>query len=115
VDVGGERGAGTVLVLAVVLLLAATTWVGTAVSAVVVARHAAARAADLAALAAAAEAWAQPGTACRTAAAVAAGNRARLVQCRVDGADALVTVETRAGGWAARVGPIRRSAHAGLG
>ncbi|XRQ16821.1 Rv3654c family TadE-like protein [Actinomadura welshii] len=80
---GGDRGAGTIWVLA----FAAVIWVG-AVAAVAVggvrgARHRADAAADLAALAAAARVAVGEDGACASAGRIAAETGARLARCRV--------------------------------
>lgn len=83
-----ERGSGTVLALAFVLvLLVAGTAVGLLAQAGVLASRAAA-AADLAALAAAdAARGLAPGEPCTVAAEVAARNDARISSCRIEGGD----------------------------
>jgi secretion/DNA translocation related TadE-like protein len=107
-----DGGSATIWVLAaglVVVLVAATlAMVGSAT----VARHRAQVAADLAALAAALRAWDGQSVACDRAADLSARNGASLVACRLEGLDAIVTVEVRAGG-AARWGAARASARAG--
>lgn len=85
---GSERGSGTVLALALVLvLLVAGTSVGLLAQAGVLASRAAA-AADLAALAAAdAARGLAPGEPCAVAAEVAARNDARISSCSIEGGD----------------------------
>jgi len=85
---GAERGSGTVLALALVLvLLVAGTAVGLLAQAGVLASRAAA-AADLAALAAAdAARGLAPGEPCAVAAEVAARNDARISSCSIEGGD----------------------------
>ena len=85
-----DRGTATVWLLAtglaVVLVGAAFALVGSAV----LARHRAENAADLGALAAAVRLF--DGTdPCAAAASIVAANRARLVGCRLDGTDVVVT------------------------
>jgi secretion/DNA translocation related TadE-like protein len=78
-----DRGSGAIWVLAmgaVVLLIGGAT---AARGLAVVGRHDAEAAADFAALAAAADGDLGARAACRTAAHIAADNRARLVSCRV--------------------------------
>ncbi len=85
---------------------------GVHVGSVVVARHRAQAAADLAALAAAAGLPAGTGAACARATAVTRAMGARSAGCVVDDLDVVVTVEVAVafGGWdaraAARAGPV---------
>ena len=86
---------------------------GIAVGAAVVARHRAQAAADLAALAAAAELPAGPAVACRRAADVAVATGALVRDCQVLNLDVVVTVAVRVGGRTggearagARAGPV---------
>lgn len=90
----GDDGVASVwtATAAAVLLLTATVCVD--VAAAVRARHVAAAAADLAALAAAGRTVDGPGPACALAADVAARNGARLTGCRLEGWDALVETRT---------------------
>jgi len=119
-DVGGgrETGSATILVLACSMVVLAAGGLGTALEISAVARHRAAAAADLAALAAAgALRDGDAATACARAARVAVGGGAVLRQCDAGGTDALVVVtvrlalpgagEARA---AARAGPERLTA-----
>jgi secretion/DNA translocation related TadE-like protein len=108
-----QRGSGTVLVLAVVVLLVTITVAVSVLAGVLAARHRAGRAADLAALSGAASLWTSAATVCRSAAAVAAANGARLVGCTVAGDAVLVRVAVTPDGWGRRVGPVQRSARAG--
>lgn len=111
----GDRGAASVWVLAVGLVLVAAGLAGAAVGAARVARHQAWAAADLAALAGAARAIEGPAGACPRAASFAVANGARLLSCTVDGLDVLVTVQvqvaplpglTRSALGRARAGPV---------
>jgi secretion/DNA translocation related TadE-like protein len=79
--------------------------------AAVVARHQAQAAADLAALAAAAQLPAGPGSACAQAGAVARAMRARTSDCAVDELDVVVTIEV--GLAVSRWGSARAAARAG--
>ena len=93
----------------VAVLLVATLG-GLYLGAVVVARHRAQAAADLAALAAAAVLPAGADAACARAGAVAHAMRAGRVGCVVDELDVVVTIEAAVGRWgtaraAARAGP----------
>lgn len=115
---GGDRGAASVWVLAVGLLLVVAGLVGASVGAARVAGQRAVVAADLAALAGAArvpQGWA---AACGRAARLAAANGARLITCLIDGLDLVVTVQvavtplpsmTREVPASARAGPVGTS------
>jgi secretion/DNA translocation related TadE-like protein len=98
-------GSATVLVLAAVLLLGVTTAVGMLVAAGTVARHRAAAAADLAALAAAAHPFEPPGPVCAVAVRVARANGTRLTRCTVAGAAVEVVVQRAAPAWVGWLGP----------
>ncbi len=80
-----ERGLGTILVLAVVTLLLAVLGGVLALGQTLIARHRAASAADLAALAAADRALEGNAAACAAAAAIAAEHAAVITTCRLDG------------------------------
>jgi secretion/DNA translocation related TadE-like protein len=108
-----ETGSATVWVLAtgLVFVLVAAALAGA--GAATVARHRAQVAADLAALAAALRAWEGEAVACARAGDLSTQNRASLISCRLEGLDAIVTVEVRAAGGAgwsahasARAGPV---------
>ena len=107
------RGSASVYVLtaAAVVLLAGTA--ATLIGSAVVARHRAAAAADLGALAAAGSAHLGPAEACATAGRVVRANGARLAGCRVEGPDAVVTAAVRPAGPGARWGEAVVSARAG--
>lgn len=79
-----ERGAGTVLVIGVVLMLAALGLVGVVIGGYSTAQHATSGAADLVALSAAA-AYRDGGDACAAAAAIAADNTVEVTGCTVAG------------------------------
>ncbi|CAN5242963.1 hypothetical protein BH09ACT5_BH09ACT5_12220 [soil metagenome] len=90
---GGDRGAGTVLVLGLGLGTVAVLMLVLPLYAALATRHAVVGAADAAALAAADTASGLvPGHPCDSAARVAAANGAHLAGCRVDGLVATVTV-----------------------
>lgn len=96
----------------VVVLLSVTA--GSAyLGAAVVARHRAQAAADLAALAAAADVPAGPEAACARANAVAHAMRVATAECAVDDLDVVVTIE--AGLAVGRWGKARAAARAGPG
>ncbi|QKW39889.1 flp pilus-assembly TadE/G-like family protein [Actinomadura sp. NAK00032] len=92
---GGDRGSGTVWVVA----FAAVVWVAgvaaIAVGGVRGARHRGDAAADMAALAAAARVADGGRSACARAREIAADSGARLAQCRVRGGDVEVSVTVR--------------------
>lgn len=81
---GRERGSGTLLVVAVSLVVLVLTGLVAVVAGYLVAGHAARGSADLVALSAAAE-QVRGGRACSVAASVASANRVRLQECRVRG------------------------------
>ena len=107
-----ERGAATVLVLAmagVLLLLGAALGV---VAALVIAHRAAQSAADLAALAGA-TAVGRGDDACRAAAEVASANAARLTGCRPQGRVVEVSVTTAGPRWLGQSSDLSARARAG--
>lgn len=87
-ELSSDRGAGTVLSLAVLAVVCFATALGFAKAQLVLAMHQAATAADLSALAGA-QALADP---CGRAAAVAAANGTHLSGCSTAGGDVLVQV-----------------------
>lgn len=118
-----DRGVATVLAAALVLGVIAIVGFGMVLGSVMLARHRADGAADLAALAAAARSQ-QGGTpACTAARGVAAEMRARVLDCELAGLDARVVVEVRASmgldglspqvTGRARAGPVTRSPDGG--
>ncbi|WP_329119351.1 Rv3654c family TadE-like protein [Streptomyces sp. NBC_01465] len=106
---GGDRGFATVWGVMVTTALGVVFAVVLAMGQVVVARHRAGGAADLAALAAADRALRGQADACAAAARVASAQGARVVRCGVDGEIADVTVRAAFGPYApevrARAGP----------
>ncbi|MCU1692991.1 MAG: hypothetical protein JWM64_2082 [Frankiales bacterium] len=111
----GDRGSGTVLALALCMVLAGFAAVLVGVGLLVVTRHRADAAADLAALAAASRSADGSARACSAAAATAAADGARLVLCRFAGADVVVRVEVLPPGRLAALGPATGTARAGPG
>jgi secretion/DNA translocation related TadE-like protein len=110
-----DRGAASILVLAIGLVLVAAGVAGGAVGAARVGRHQARTAADLGALAGAARAVQGPAVACARARQLAVANRARLLSCRLDGFEIVIAVRvtvtplpglTRYASAAARAGPL---------
>ena len=110
---GRDRGGATVSVLAVGLLCVLVAGCFAAAGAAIVARHRAQSAADLAALAAAVHVADGPDPACGHARRIASANAARLVSCRVEGSDVIVTTEVTPAGVAALAGVARGQARAG--
>jgi len=108
----GDAGSATVWVLATGLVVVLAAAALAAVGSATVARHRAQAAADLTALAAAQRAVEGETAACTRAAEVSALNGARLVACRLDGLDMIVTVDVVPAGGAAW-GAARASARAG--
>ncbi|MFV2101937.1 Rv3654c family TadE-like protein [Micromonospora sp. LOL_024] len=111
-----ERGGATVCLLAVGLLFVVAGFFGAGVGAARVARQQAHVAADFGALAGAARALADEPAACARGAELVAANGARLVWCRLDGLDVLVTAEvivdplpgmSRTARATSRAGPLR--------
>lgn len=110
-----DIGAGSVLVLAVLATAMAVMVAISLLGQVVLARHRAESAADLAALAAADVVVGRvAGTPCAAAARIASANAARLLECTV-GADGSVRVRagTSAGGVAGNLGLATGTARAG--
>lgn len=98
----GDRGSGTLWVLAVSMVVLVAALAGTMRAAAVVARHRAAAAADFAALAGAIHALSGPGSACASARSVAEANGGQLTRCDVAGAIVTVRVTYRLGAPLAR-------------
>ncbi|MGA5304326.1 Rv3654c family TadE-like protein [Nucisporomicrobium flavum] len=112
-----DRGAASILVLAVGLVLVAGGVAGAAVGAARVGRHQARTAADLGALAGAMRAVEGQEVACARAAQLVAANGGRLTGCRLEGRDIVVVAETaveplpgprRHTSATARAGPVDR-------
>ncbi len=111
-----DRGGATVCLLAVGLVYVVVGLFGAALGAARVARQQARAAADFGALAGAGRALDGDAVACRRAGEFTGANGARLVACRLDGLDVLVTAEvtvspmpwlTRTATATARAGPVR--------
>ena len=110
-----DRGAASIFVLAVGLVLVAAGMAGAAIGTARVARHEAQVAADLGALAGGGRAIYGEPAACAWAARFAAANRARITQCRVTGLEIVIRVRvetrplpglTRHASATARAGPV---------
>jgi secretion/DNA translocation related TadE-like protein len=121
---GGDRGAASILVLAVGLLMVAAGVAGAAIGTARVARHRAQNAADLGALAGAMHAVYGEADACARAARFVAANGGRMTGCAVDGLEITVHAEidvrplpglTRHAGAVARAGPVYALPEAGPG
>ena len=104
-----ERGSATVVAAAMMVVLLWVTGAGAYLGSVVVARHRAQAAADLAALAAAARLPSGPAAACARATAVAHEMRVDDAECGVDGLDVVVAVQVAV----AFAGAARAAARAG--
>ena len=109
----GDAGTATALVLGLTAVLLLCGTVATALAAVAVARHRAASAADLSALAAASGLLRGPEVACERARALAAEAGASLVSCRVDGDRVEVVARVRPPGALGRLGAASVRAAAG--
>lgn len=110
---GPERGSATVLVLGLVAVLALVAAVGTALAGVGVARHRAASAADLAALAAASRAVEGGLAACDAARTTARASGAVLARCALDGRTAEVVAVVQPPGPLGALGQAQSRARAG--
>ncbi len=108
-----QDGFVTVAALSLAFVLAAVTLLVTLVGSVAVARHRAAGAADLAALAAAGHALEGRQQACAAAERIARAQHAELEQCLLDGLDAVVTVAVQPHGRLGQWGTARSHARAG--
>ncbi len=110
-----DEGFATVAVLALCGVLASAGGLVSVLGGIAVARHQAAAAADLAALAGAARAIEGPRPACTAAAGVARRNGAVLVSCDLNGLDVAVTVAVRPPGVVGTWGNTQGHARAGPG
>jgi secretion/DNA translocation related TadE-like protein len=110
-----DRGSATLLAVAMMAVILAAVGGAVMVGSVVIARHTAQAAADLAALAAAGRLSAGQNTACGWAVSVADQMDARLTGCTVESLDVVVTVDVDAvlGRWG--LGAARAAARAGPG
>lgn len=90
---GNDRGAASLLVLAIGLMLIAGGVAGAAIGAAQVGRHQAHTAADFGALAGAVRVVFGDRVACGRAAELVMANGGRMVSCRLDGLDLVVQVE----------------------
>lgn len=108
-----ERGAATLLVLAIALTVMAGGAVAALAGVTVQLRHRGAFAADAAALAAAVRSTDGSTAACAVAAEVARADGARLTSCTVQGSVADVAVEVGLPRWLLWSAPVRLNARAG--
>ncbi|HEU0213939.1 MAG TPA: Rv3654c family TadE-like protein [Jiangellaceae bacterium] len=113
VRIGVDRGAGSILVLSGVMVVLTALLVAVALGGGYLARHRAAAAADLAALAGAGRLWAGPAAACSSANGVARVNGAVVRSCRVEGGQVEVVTSVDVTGPAAVLGDVARRARAG--
>ena len=107
-----EAGFATIVVLGLAGALLAFGALLACLGAVAVARHRAAAAADLAALAAAGHLLEGTARACSVASAVARGQAATLLSCASDGTTVTVVAEVRPPGSLGRLGAARSTARA---
>jgi len=111
---GGDAGAGSVLVLAICAVLVVGSLTVGALGQAAVARHEVSAAADLGALAAADRAAVGDPAACAAAARVVRAHGSVVTACSVDGdGNARVQATRSVGGVLAGLGPARASARAG--
>lgn len=108
-----QQGSASILLLAVGLALVSIALGGQTVGAAMVARHRAALAADLGALAGALHVREGAAVACDRARSVVAGNGGELVGCTLVGADLVTTVAVLPAGPASLAGRATARARAG--
>ena len=108
-----DRGSATVWTAGAVAVVLVIAVAGMHLGGVLLARHRAESAADLAALAAAGRSVAGVQVACARASGLAERMTVELVSCRLEGWDALVEVRVRPGGPLARFGAATARARAG--
>lgn len=108
-----DRGAASILVLAIGLVLVAAGVAGAAVGAARVARHQAGVAADLGALAGAVHAVHGRAAACAVAGRYVTANAARMTACDVDGLEIVIHVELTVTPLPGLTAPTRAGARAG--
>jgi secretion/DNA translocation related TadE-like protein len=108
-----DSGSGTVYVLMVIVLLLAVLAAALMLGQTLVARHQAASAADLAALAAADRALEGSAAACAVAAAIASAQEARITACRLHGEIVEIDAAVSLPAALSRFGPAKARARAG--
>jgi secretion/DNA translocation related TadE-like protein len=111
--IGDDRGAGSILILSGVVVVLTSLLAVVALGHAYLARHRAAAAADLAALAGAGQVWSGPAAACSSADGVARANGAVLRSCWVDYGQVEVVTSVSVIGPAAVLGDVTRRARAG--
>jgi secretion/DNA translocation related TadE-like protein len=110
--VAADQGVSTVFACLSVVLFMAVTVLGIRLGGAMLGRQQAEAAADLGALAGAAQILTGPGPACGIAAEVVTANRGTMTSCRADGLDLLIEVQMAAPAWGgtasahARAGPV---------
>jgi len=109
----GEQGCATVVGLGAVLAVLTVFAIAVQLGAAVITRHRAEAAADLAALAAAAQAAGGTAEPCATARRVTDRMGGRILSCELHGWEVQVRVEATPPGFLARFGTSRASARAG--
>ncbi|HUR50789.1 MAG TPA: Rv3654c family TadE-like protein [Mycobacteriales bacterium] len=109
----GDEGFSTVLALGFIAVILAVAGLIASFAAVVVSRHQAYAAADLASLAAAAHARQGQEAACAAARHVTRAQHVELTRCRLDGLDAEVETAVRPPGRLGGLGKVRAVARAG--
>ncbi len=112
-SVDGERGVATVWAAGAITVLVSMAVFGLHLGEAMVARHQAESAADLAALAGAAEVIAGEQYACAQARRVTDRMRVQLASCHMRGLDVLVEAVARPRGWLGRLGAATGRARAG--
>ena len=111
--IGDDRGVATVWAAGAIAVLVSMAVFGLHLGEAVVIRHQAESAADLAALAGAAQVLAGEQYACAQARRVTDRMRVRLVSCQTRGWDVLVNVTAQPGGWLGGLGAAAGEARAG--
>lgn len=108
-----DRGSATVWVVIAMSVVVIASTVSGLIGAATVARHHAAAAADAVALRVAMSVLDGPTAACGLGARLATANGANVVRCSVEGSDAVVSVEVRLPGLLSRFGAAQAQARAG--
>ena len=108
-----DRGAASVLVAALVAVVALAGIVAMWIAVVGTSQVRVSQAADLAAVAGAEKAWIDRGAACDVAAEIAARHQAQLTDCQAVGLDVQVRVRAPLAGALAKAGYVNATARAG--
>jgi len=109
----GDRGSASIWLMAAGIMVVLFGLAAAQVGSAMIARHQAAAAADLGALAGARHAFSGEAAACARAAELVGANHARLTACALEGLDLVVTVEVDPGGPIRGLGTARAVARAG--